>query len=140
VAVEVLGPRGGLKILLSYEKNDPGDYIDGSAVLYDRLRTRAYTVLQTQQPSRNYTDKLLPTNGGTTNGFLHSKPLSADDLAGGPGALPIWRGDVLAGVISVDGAVDAGMRDDYNKDEACAQAGIDKIKARLTPLQKSLGR
>lgn len=82
--------------------------------------TKVAMVLQYREPS------------GVTTARARTDPALAAALAANPkvgtprqGALPIAVGGEMIGVISVSGAPGG------DKDEVCAQAGLDKVKAQL---------
>lgn len=81
-------------------------------------RRKAYTAALWKMSSGDFA-KRFPTPTGFN-------PVIYDpQLAGGQGALPIKAGDDTVGAIAAAGAPGG------DKDEACAQAGLDKIKDRL---------
>jgi uncharacterized protein GlcG (DUF336 family) len=79
---------------------------------------KAYTSAKQRVSTADFTKRV--TTPGAFNPSLYD-PM----LATGPGGLPIKIGDATIGGISAAGAPGG------DKDEACAQAGLDKIKDRL---------
>jgi uncharacterized protein GlcG (DUF336 family) len=92
---------------------------DGARYLTTEVtRRKAYTAALWKMSSGDFA-KRFPTPTGFN-------PVIYDpQLAGGQGALPIKVGDDTIGAIAAAGAPGG------DKDEACAQAGLDKIKDRL---------
>ena len=81
-------------------------------------RRKAYTAAVQRQSTSEYT-KRVSTPGAFNPGQFDSQ------LSTGAGAVPIKIGEDTIGAISAAGAPGG------DKDEACAQAGLDKIKDRL---------
>ncbi len=118
VTVEIVDLNGLAKVVLS------ADGARTSSFEYDRRK--AYTVLHKGMSSRDFGRSLgrLPA---------HPSPFEGDpNLIQYAGALPIMRGPVMIGVISVSGPT--GEDDD----EACARAGLDRIAARLATAAAAL--
>ncbi len=109
--VEIVDLNGLTKVVLS---------ADGARTSsFEYVRRKAYTVLRKGVSSRDFGRSLgkLPEN---------PPPFEGDpNLIQYAGALPVLRGAVMIGVISVSGPT--GEDDD----EACARAGLDRIAARL---------
>ena len=110
VTVEIVDLNGLTKVVLS---------ADGARTSsFEYNRRKVYTVLHKGISSRDFGKSLgrLPAN---------PPPFEGDpNLIQYGGALPIMRGAVMIGVISVSGPT--GDDDD----EACARAGLDRIAAR----------
>jgi uncharacterized protein GlcG (DUF336 family) len=84
----------------------------------ESTRRKAYTAAVQRVSTGDFTNRI--SRPGAFN------PTQFDrELATGPGGLPIKAGEETIGGIAVAGAPGG------DKDEACAQAGIDKIKDRL---------
>lgn len=84
----------------------------------DSATSKAYTSASFKAPSAAVAERLLASPQGAQLGHLPGVLL----LGGG---LPIKIGDEVVGAIGAAGAPGG------DKDEACAQAGLDKIKDRL---------
>jgi uncharacterized protein GlcG (DUF336 family) len=84
----------------------------------EATRRKAYTAAVQRVSTGDYT-KRVSTPGAFNPGMFDSQ------LATGPGGVPIKVGEDTIGGIAVGGAPGG------DKDEACAIAGIDKIKDRL---------
>ena len=108
---EVVDLNGLTKVVLS---------ADGARTnSFEYARRKAYTVLKKQMSSGDFGKSLGPI-------APNAPPIEGDpNLTQYGGALPIMRGAVMIGTISVSGPT--GQVDD----ELCARAGLDKIKARL---------
>ena len=109
--VEVADLNGLPKVVLS---------ADGARTSsFEYVRRKVYTVLHKGISSGDY---------GRSLGVLppHPPPFEGDpNLIQYAGGIPIRRGATMIGVISVSGPTGA------DDDGACAQAGVDRIKARL---------
>jgi uncharacterized protein GlcG (DUF336 family) len=82
-------------------------------------RRKAYTVLKSGMSSGDFGKSVGPQVRG-------GPPINGDpNLIGFAGALPIKIGDEIVAAISVSGPTGA------DNDEACARAGLEKIKDRL---------
>lgn len=107
VSVAVLDRGGNIKLTMS----------DDGAGLHtvNSSRRKAYTALTFRIPSSEFAKRVAATPAlGEFEGVIA--------LAGG---LPIKSGNETIGAIGVGGAPSG------ERDEACAQTGIDKIKSRL---------
>src|SRR4051812_45109552 len=93
---------------------------DGSrANLVEFARRKAYTVIKTGMSSAEFGASVGPQGRG-------APPINGDpNLITFGGALPIKVGDEIVAALSVSGATGPAA------DEACAKAGLEKIKARL---------
>ncbi len=92
---------------------------DGARYLTTEVtRRKAYTAALWKMSSGDFA-KRFPTPTGFNPAVYDPQ------LVGGQGALPIKVGDDTIGAIAAAGAPGG------DKDEACAQAGLDKIKDRL---------
>ena len=86
---------------------------------YEYARRKAYTVLKKGISSGDFGKAVGPQVRG-------APPVEGDaNLLTYAGAIPVKRGDVMVGAISVSGTGGPAA------DDACAQAGLDKIKGRL---------
>jgi uncharacterized protein GlcG (DUF336 family) len=84
----------------------------------ESTRRKAYTAAVQRVSTGAFTDRI--SRPGAFNPTMFDR-----ELATGPGGLPIKAGEETIGGIAVAGAPGG------DKDEACAQAGIDKIKDKL---------
>lgn len=109
-AVEVVDLNDNIKAMLVADGARPN--------FNDLARRKAYTVLKKNMSSGDFGKSVGNVPRGTV---IEGDP----NLITFAGALPIRRGDVMIGAISVSGPTGAPA------DEACAQAGLDKIKGRL---------
>lgn len=81
---------------------------------------KAYTALTYRQPSAEYGKRA--TSRPTGAGALHLEKITT---AGG--GLPIFAGKEVVGAIGISGSPGAEGQPGGVRDEACAQAGIDRI-------------
>jgi uncharacterized protein GlcG (DUF336 family) len=109
VIAEVVDWAGNTKVLMTS---------DGALPYYKAAQSLAYTALKTRISSGDFTKKSGPD--------LPARLAADPKLGFGPGGIPILKGDLVLGAISVVGS----------KDDACARAGRDKIEAGLK-IQKS---
>jgi uncharacterized protein GlcG (DUF336 family) len=84
----------------------------------ESTRRKAYTAALLRVSTGDYTKRIA--NPGAFNPGVYDP-----ELATGPGGVPIKAGEDTIGGIAAAGAPGG------DKDEACAQAGVDKIKDRL---------
>ena len=87
-------------------------------VARESTRRKAYTAAVTRVSTADFTKRI--STPGAFNPTVYDP-----ELATGPGGVPIKVGEDTIGGISAAGAPGG------DKDEACAQAGVDKIKDRL---------
>lgn len=110
-AVTLVDLNDNTKVMLVADGARPG--------LNELARRKAYTVIKKNMSSGDFGKQAGPQVRG-------GPPIEGDaNLITFAGALPIRRGADLIGAISVSGPTGAAA------DEACAQAGLDKIKGRL---------
>ena len=110
-AVELVDLNDNVKVMLVADGARPG--------LNELARRKAYTVIKKGMSSGDFGKQVGPQARG-------APPIEGDaNLITFAGALPIKRGNDIVGAISVSGPTGAAA------DEACAQAGLDKIKGRL---------
>lgn len=101
---------------------------DDGAMLhrFDVAHKKAYTALVYRRPSRQVVEgwsKKTAENIPLQEGTMPNPPIEGTiDMGGG---LPIMAGNEVIGAIAVSGAPGWPM------DEACSQAGIDKVAAKL---------
>jgi uncharacterized protein GlcG (DUF336 family) len=82
-------------------------------------RRKAYTVIKKQMSSGDFGKQIGPRD-------RNAPPIEGDvELITFAGAVPVKRGDAIVAAISVSGPTGAAA------DEACAIAGLDKIKDRV---------
>jgi uncharacterized protein GlcG (DUF336 family) len=117
-AVAVLDATGRTMIALQ----------DDGAMLhrFDVAHKKAYTALLYRRPSKQVVEgwsKKATDNIPLEEGTIPSPPIDGTIAMGG--GLPIMIGKEVIGAIAVSGAPGWPM------DEACAQAGLDKIAAKL---------
>src|SRR5580765_1890921 len=118
VTVIVLDRGGNIRIVLRD---------DGAAPhTFENSQRKAYTALTFRAPSRELAERLTKNPGAVSQVYL-----SGTSAAGG--GLPIKVGNEIIGAIGVSGSsptpgskVPGGTRD-----EACSQAGIDKVADQL---------
>jgi uncharacterized protein GlcG (DUF336 family) len=111
-AIELMDLNYNIKVMLVADGARPN--------LNDTARRKAYTVIKKGMSSGDLAKQLGKRQR------RDDPPIEGDpSLLASPGALPIMRGNTMIAALSVSG--DAGPE----IDEACAQAGIDKIKGRL---------
>jgi uncharacterized protein GlcG (DUF336 family) len=110
VTVTIVDRLGATKLVLV------GDGAGG--VSREVTMRKAYTSAKQRVSTDDFT-KRVTTPGAFNPGLYDSM------LATGPGGLPIKVGDATIGGIAAAGAPGG------DKDEACAKAGLDKIKDRL---------
>ncbi len=104
--VTVLDAAGRTKVVLSD---------DGAAFhTVEHSLRKAYTALTYRESSRAYGRRA--TSNPASAGTLHLERITT-----APGAFPILAGNDVVGAIGVSGSPTG------DKDEACAQAGIDRI-------------
>jgi len=102
VIAEVVDWEGNVKVLMTS---------DGALPYYKGAQSLAYTALKARISSDDFTKRAGP-NLATV--------LAADPKLGfGPGGVPIMKGDLVLGAISVVGS----------RGDDCARAGRDKIEA-----------
>lgn len=111
VSVTVTDRMGTPKVVIVRD-GPPG------GVATEVTRRKAYTAAVLRQSTGDYT-KRVSTPGAFNPGQFDK------ELSTGQGGLPIKVGEDTIGAIAAAGAPGG------DKDEACAQAGIDKIKDRL---------
>src|SRR5215469_15191726 len=87
-------------------------------VARESTRRKAYTAAVLRVSTADYTKRI--SNPNAFNPGMYDP-----ELATGPGGVPIKAGEETIGGIAAAGAPGG------DKDEACAQAGVDKIKDRL---------
>lgn len=87
-------------------------------VARESTRRKAYTAAVLRVSTADYTKRI--SNPNAFNPGMYDP-----ELATGPGGVPIKAGEDTIGGIAAAGAPGG------DKDEACAQAGVDKIKDRL---------
>jgi uncharacterized protein GlcG (DUF336 family) len=109
-AVEVVDLNDNVKAMLVADGARPA--------LSDLARRKAYTVIKKNMSSGDFGKSV----GAIPRGTIIEGDANLITFAG---ALPIKRGNDMIGAISVSGPTGAAA------DEACAQAGLDKIKGRL---------
>ena len=109
VSVHVVGRNG--EVLVGVRGDGTGPHT------FENSMKKAYTSRTFNTPSGAFADRIKanPTSGQI---FL-------SNIVAAQGALPIKVGDETIGAVGVSGAPGG------DKDEACAQAGIDKIAASL---------
>jgi uncharacterized protein GlcG (DUF336 family) len=125
VTVAYMGPDGELRLLAR------GD--GAPARTLDIARRKAYTVIKTGKTSGDFGASVAPPAGaapaapvpGALPGQVPGKDVDTN-LIIWAGGLPVMRGSVLLGAVSVSGAPGG------DKDEACAKAGLEAIRATLT--------
>ncbi len=106
--VALVDLSGNIKVQLASDGAIPDQY--------EYARRKAYTVLKKGMSSGDFGKQVghpaagAPPPEGDANLFTYA------------GALPIRRGDAMVGAISVSGTTGPAA------DEACAQAGLDRIK------------
>jgi uncharacterized protein GlcG (DUF336 family) len=110
VAVTVVDRGGQIKALL----RDDG----GNPHLVEASRRKAYTSAMFRVPSGTFFDRVQQNAGAAALTEL-------DDVIALRGGLPIKVGDEVIGAVGVGGAPGG------DKDEACAQAGIQKASDKL---------
>lgn len=109
VTVTIVDRIGATKVVIV------GDGAGG--VSRESTYRKAYTAAKQRQSTADFTKRI------TSGGF---NPTQSDStLATGPGGLPIKVGEATIGGIAAAGAPGG------DKDEACAAAGLEKIKDRL---------
>jgi uncharacterized protein GlcG (DUF336 family) len=87
-------------------------------VARESTRRKAYTAAVLRVSTADYTKRIANPNA-------FNPGMYDSELATGPGGVPIKAGEDTIGGIAAAGAPGG------DKDEACAQAGVDKIKDRL---------
>ena len=110
VSVTIVDRVGDVKLVLV------GDGAGG--VSREVTRRKAYTAAKLRVSTDDFAKRLA--NPGAFNPGLYDAM-----IVSGPGGLPIKVGDATIGGIAAAGAPGG------DKDEACAKAGLDKIKDRL---------
>lgn len=112
VTVTVLDHAGRTKVVLRDDGANPH-------TVEHSLR-KAYTALTYRTPSSEYGKRA--TSSPTGVGALH-----LDKITTAGGGLPIRAGNELVGAIGISGSPGVPGAPGGAKDEACAQAGIDRI-------------
>src|SRR5712691_4732628 len=109
VSVHVLGRNGEVLVALRNEKAGPNTF--------ENSMKKAYTSRTFRTPSGKFAENVgqNPVAG----------QLMLANIVAARGALPIMIGDETIGGVGVSGAPGG------DKDEVCAQAGIDKVKDQL---------
>ena len=118
VTVIVLDRAGNIRIVLRD---------DGAAPhTFENSQRKAYTALTFRSPSRELAERLTKNPGAVSQVYL-----SGTSAAGG--GLPIKAGNEIIGAIGVSGSTPApGSKvPGGTHDEACSQAGIDKVADQL---------
>ncbi|MCG9890647.1 MAG: heme-binding protein [Thermosynechococcaceae cyanobacterium MS004] len=107
ISVAVLDRGGNLKVILRE---------DGAGLhTVDSARRKAYTALTFRVPSAEFAQRTSATPALT----------NLEEVLALAGGLPIRSGEEVIGAIGVGGAPSG------DRDAACAQAGLDRIKSRL---------
>ena len=118
VTVIVLDRAGNIRIVLRD---------DGAAPhTFENSQRKAYTALTFRAPSRELAERLTKNPGAVSQVYL-----SGTSAAGG--GLPIKVGNETIGAIGVSGSspVPGSNVPGGTRDEACSQAGIDKVADQL---------
>jgi uncharacterized protein GlcG (DUF336 family) len=118
VTVVVLDRAGNVRIMLRD---------DGAAPhTYENSQRKAYTALTFRAPSRRLAERLTKNPGGVAQVYL-----TGTSAAGG--GLPIKVGDEVIGAVGVSGStsVPGSNVPGGTRDEACSQAGINKVADQL---------
>jgi len=109
--VEVMDTAFNPKVILAADGSRPN--------LIEFARRKAYTVLKTGMTSAEFGASVGPQGRG-------APPINGDpNLITFGGGLPIKVGDEIVGALSVSGPTGPAA------DEACAKAGLEKVRARL---------
>jgi len=120
VTITVLDHAGRTKVVLRGDGSNPHSV--------EHSFRKAYTALTYRMPSGEYGKRAA---GQFPNSF---GALNLPDIATAAGGLPVLAGDTLVGAIGISGtpgARGAGAGGGGAADEACAQAGIDRIAKSL---------
>jgi uncharacterized protein GlcG (DUF336 family) len=118
VTVVVLDRAGNMRIV----SRD-----DGAAPhTYENSQRKAYTALTFRAPSRELAERLAKNPGAVPQVYL-----TGTSAAGG--GLPIKAGNEVIGAVGVSGStsVPGSNVPGGTRDEACSQAGIDKVSDQL---------
>jgi uncharacterized protein GlcG (DUF336 family) len=120
VTITVLDHAGRTKVVLRDDGSSPHSV--------EHSLRKAYTSLTYRMPSGDYGKRAAKSFPGS-HGPLHLASITTS-----AGGLPIRAGDAVVGAIGISGTPGkggAGSGGGGSADEACAQAGIDKISASL---------
>jgi uncharacterized protein GlcG (DUF336 family) len=123
VAVSVVDSAGVLKLLMAGD----GTFAKGVTSSI----AKAVTARDFKMPIKELAEKIK------TDPALAAKVKSNPSYVIGEGALPLRVGEELIGAIGVGGAIGGGRDKAYpdpsapNRDQLCAQAGLEKIRSRL---------
>lgn len=112
VTVTVLDHAGRTKVMLRDDGSRPHSV--------QHSLNKAHTALTYREPSGEWGKRAVKSVGGA--GALH-----LEKIATAAGGLPIRAGDTVVGAIGVSGSSGAQGVPGGTRDEACAQAGIDRI-------------
>src|SRR6266850_7140844 len=109
VSANVLGREGQVVVAI---RNPAAGF-----ATYENSMKKAYTARATRAPSGKFAE--------TVKGNPNAAQFFLTNFVAAQGALPIMVGQDTIGAIGISGAPGG------DKDEACAQAGIDKVSAEL---------
>ena len=116
VTVTVLDHAGRTKVMLRDDGSNPHSV--------QHSLNKAYTALTFRQPSGEWGKRAVANPGSA--GALH-----LDNIATASGGLPIRAGTTVVGAIGISGSPGAAGAPGGLRDQACAQAGIDRISVGL---------
>ena len=120
VTITVLDHAGRTKVVLRDDGSNPHSV--------EHSLRKAYTALTYKMPSGDYGKRAAKSFPGS-HGPLHLASITTS-----AGGLPIRAGDTVVGAVGISGTPGkggAGAGGGGAADEACAQAGIDRISAAL---------
>jgi uncharacterized protein GlcG (DUF336 family) len=112
VTVTVLDRAGRTKVVLRDDGSNPHSV--------QHSLNKAYTALTFREPSGEWGRRAVANPGS-------AGALRLDRIATASGGLPIRAGNIVVGAIGISGSPGAAGSPGGLRDQACAQAGIDRI-------------